>query len=318
MDVLNFDHSIAVVIGIDQYGNGIAPLRTAVADARAIAQQLDCDHHYTIMPLLDSQAQLAAIRELIQIELPRRLTSNSRLLLYFAGHGIAQNSDGGPVGYLVPQDAVSKDTSSYLPMVELHDALTDLPCRHFLAIFDCCFAGAFRWSSTREISLDPLPINKSRFDRYCQDPAWQVITSAAYDQKAIDVMALQNTRSEVGQHSPFAIALMDALRGAADTSPPAQNGKPAGDGVLTAAELYIYLRETVDSGAENPQERQTPEIHTLRKHNKGEFIFLIPKHELNLPPAPALNKSNNPYKGLKSFDTITPTYFMAEKQSLMT
>ncbi|MEM9152019.1 MAG: hypothetical protein AAGB19_16405, partial [Cyanobacteria bacterium P01_F01_bin.3] len=48
---------------------------------------------------------------------------------------------------------------------------------------------------------------------------------------------------------------------------------------------------------------QTPEICALRKHRQGEFIFLTPGHELNLPPAPPLDTKNNPYLGLNAFDT---------------
>ena len=316
MSMLDFDNSIAVVIGIDGYDHGISPLRTAVADASAIAQTLEQEHSYTVISLLNEQAQLAALKTLIHTTLPKKLAANSRLILYFAGHGIAQNGDNGPEGYLIPQDAKPGDLQSYLPMVELHDALTELPCRHFLAVFDCCFAGAFRWSSTRAAIAVSQVMHKERFDRFRKEPAWQVITSASYNQTATDVMALTDNREahhtrgqkdnledNSTQHSPFAAALLKALAGAADTSPPAQNGKPAGDGVLTATELYLYLRDTVEPLTEENTQRQTPEICALRKHRQGEFIFLTPGHELNLPPAPALDKKNNPYLGLNAFDT---------------
>ncbi len=302
MSLLDFDSSVAVVIGIDQYEHGIAPLRTAVSDAKAIAHHLQTDHDYQVITYLNQQAQLSTIKTLITKTLPGLLTRDSRLLLYFAGHGIAQNGDDGPTGYLIPQDAKPGLVDSYLPMVELHDALVALPCRHFLAIFDCCFAGAFRWSSTRDMLLSLPVIHQERFDRFRRDPAWQVITSAAHDQTAMDIMTLQDTRGEVNQHSPFATALMSALAGAADVSPPAKDNSPAGDGVLTATELYTYLRDTVEPQTETHTVRQTPGLCTLRNHGKGEFIFLIPGHALNLPPAPALNKQNNPYQGLESFD----------------
>ncbi|MEO1446907.1 MAG: caspase family protein, partial [Cyanobacteria bacterium J06635_11] len=282
---LNFSQSLAVVIGIDRYGHGISPLRTAVSDASAIAQLLENNYDYQVISLLDEQAQLSALQSLIQTRLPSLLTADSRLLLYFAGHGIAQDGDDGPAGYLIPQDAVPGKVSSYLPMVDLHDALTLLPCRHFLAVFDCCFAGAFRWSSTRDIDFVPEVIHQERFDRFCQDPAWQVITSAAYDQKAMDVLSLRDDRGEMtGEntsernqpHSPFAAAFMQALQGGADTSPPAEEGRPAGDGVITATELYLYLRDRVERLTQSQRKRQTPELCSLRNHDKGEYIFLPP------------------------------------------
>ncbi|MEL6470129.1 MAG: caspase family protein [Cyanobacteria bacterium J06623_4] len=317
MSDLEFAQSLAIVIGINRYSRGIAPLRTAVADAQAIAQTLQKDHGYDVLLLTDEQAQLAEVRSLIQTKLPSILLSDSRLLLYFAGHGIAQDGDDGPAGFLIPQDAAPGNLSSYLPMVELHDALTALPCRHFLAIFDCCFAGAFRWSSTRDIDFAPEVIHQERFDRFRQDPAWQVITSASYDQKAMDVLSLRDDRGELqGKHSPFATALLNALRGEADAFPPANNGQPAGDGVITATELYLYLRDSVESLTEGQRKRQTPELCPLRKHDKGEFIFLTPGHALNLPPAPPLNVENNPYRGLQSFDEHHHHLFFGREQEV--
>jgi WD40 repeat protein len=187
-------------------------------------------------------------------------------------------------------------------MTQLHDCLSKLPCRHFLGILDCCFAGAFRWSSTRKlIPIELGTIHKERYDRFIADPAWQVITSAAYYQYALDNLVLDTKRGQIGEHSPFAAALIEALAGGADLYPPAVNGKPSGDGVITATELYLYLRDRVEPATENRQ-RQTPGIWPLKKHDKGEYIFLTPGHVLNLPPAPPLDKSQNPYRGLESFE----------------
>ena len=113
--------------------------------------------------------------------------------------------------------------------------------RHLLLVLDCCFSGAFKWSSRyRNLStLMPKRIYKERFDRFIEDPAWQVITSAAYDQKALDVLdrkatgdrGIANTGGSV-EHSPFAQALFSGLAGAADIK-----GEREGDGLITATEL---------------------------------------------------------------------------------
>ena len=39
----------------------------------------------------------------VREQLPRALGAEDRLLLYFAGHGIALDGDAGPAGYLVPR-----------------------------------------------------------------------------------------------------------------------------------------------------------------------------------------------------------------------
>ena len=320
MPIDQFQSSLAVVIGIDAYGGGIPPLTTAVNDATRLAELLRTAHGYETLLLTEPATGQPVTRErlrtLFTAELPARLGNDDRLLVYFAGHGVALDGDDGPAGYLVPQDAVPGNSASMLPMTDLHAWLTALPCRHMLAILDCCFAGAFRWTSTRNIGALPEVLHKERYDRYLLSPAWQVLTSAAYDQKALDVLAGDAKRGaragEQGLHSPFALALFDALaKGDADLVPKGQ-----GDGVITATELYLYLREQVEVQAEaQANHEQTPGLWPLNKHRKGEFIFLVPGHPLNLPPAPDLTAEANPYRGLKSYDQKdSPLFFGREDE----
>jgi len=309
-----FARSLAIVIGINQYGNGISMLQTAVNDAKAIARILEQEHKYTVRLLLDQAASLQALQQLLDQELTRYIHPDDRLLFYFAGHGIALNGEDGPEGFLIPQDAKLGDTKSYLPMAKLQAALSDLPCRHFLGILDCCFAGAFRWSSTRKLVPVELGIiHKERFERFIQDPAWQIITSAASDQTALDAFDLKSERVQTGKHSPFAATLIGALSGQADLYPPAAPGKPAGDGVTTATELYLYLRDRIETATTAVHHRQTPGIWPLKKHDKGEYIFLTPGHVLNLPPAPPLDESRNPYRGLQSFEAEQSDLFFGRQ-----
>ena len=299
----NFEHSYALIIGINDYKNGISSLKTAVSDATEIARILETEHDYTVNLLLNQAATLSQLRQILEIELPKQIQKGDRFLFYFAGHGIALNGEDGPEGYLVPENAKLGNVSTYLPMSEVNKALLQLPCRHFLGILDCCFAGAFRWSSMRKaIPVELGILHKERYDRFIQDPAWQVVTSAACDQFAWDAFDLKDDRGQIGVHSPFACALIEALEGKADAFPPAETGKPAGDGVITATELYLYLRDRVEIATEARAIRQTPGIHCLKKHDKGEYIFLTPGHALNLPPAPPLDESKNPYRGLQPFE----------------
>ncbi|MHC5716539.1 MAG: nSTAND1 domain-containing NTPase, partial [Nostoc sp.] len=297
-----FSRNMAFIIGINNYTNGISPLQNAVNDAKKLVEILRQKHEYEVWVCLDEVATLSNLNKHLEKILPEQVSENDRLLFYFAGHGIALNGDDGPEGYLIPQDAKLGDVLTYLPMTKLQESLSKLPCRHFLGILDCCFAGAFRWSSNRDLLTTPEVIHKERYDRFITDPAWQVITSAASDQKALDAFALNSERGQRGNHSPFAAALIQALAGEADIYPPATNGKPAGDGVITATELYLYLRHEVEPATEGNRQRQTPGIWPLKKHDKGEYIFLSPGHPLNLPPAPPLDASKNPYRGLESYD----------------
>jgi WD40 repeat protein len=154
-----------------------------------------------------------------------------------------------------------------------------------------------RPSLSRDIERKFKTISKERYDRFISDRAWQVITSAAEDQKALDSSARRGKASD-GKHSPFAQALFDALRGGAKES--ADGNK---DGIIIATELYCYLRNKVETATEEHYKRQTPGLCPLKKHQNGEFIFLLPDFDRdNLENAPRLNPGNNPYRGLQSYD----------------
>ncbi|MER9217276.1 caspase family protein, partial [Mesorhizobium sp. M0663] len=293
-----FDRSLAFIIAIDNYSNGVPRLRTPVADAKALAKCLREDHGFETELILNSAATLGGLRTFLS-GLPDRVGGGDRVLFYFAGHGIATPSDTGPTGYILPQDADQNTSANYLPMLELDTALSALPCRHMLVILDCCFAGAFQWASTRYLALSPEHLHQERYRWFIEDPAWQAIASAAHDQKALDIAAEQplGKRGSTQNHSPFASALVAGLKGLADRAAAGQMG----DGVITATELYQHLDEAL-----RPQGagafRQTPTFWPLKKHDKGQFVFLVPGRELDLPPAPVLDEDANPWRGLEPYE----------------
>jgi WD40 repeat protein len=325
-----FNRSLAVVIGINEYQD-YPKLQTARYDAERLAEILAIEHKYDYVILVADetykeylkgqelpvknkyQPTLNDLLNLLSKRLPSEInpTKEDRLLFYFAGHGIPDNSDEGPKGYLVPLDADSKKRDSLLPMQELYKYLAALNCRHFLVVLDCCFAGRFRWSSTRKGGTFPRVLHKEHYDRFINSPAWQAMTSASHDQEAFDTLCDSRGTVEGTNHSPFAEGLFRALQGEADVFPASKNGQPAGDGVITATELYLYLRDHVEIGS---KERQTPGLWSLPKHDRGEYIFLAPGAELKLKPAPKVNEKNNPYRGLESFDEEHSQFFFGRKE----
>ncbi len=308
-----FAHSIAVIIGINAYREGIPALRTAVNDARRLGTLLAEEHGYDLISLLDDDATQERIATLLTQELPARIGADDRVLFYFAGHGVARDGDDGPNGYLLPVNAVRGDDTTFLHMPLVHDALLALPCRHMMVILDSCFSGAFRWSGVRDIEAEPEVVHQEKFERFVRDPAWQVLTSAAQDQKALDQLSAGalGSRPGDGAHSPFALALFDALRGAGDLVP-----HGAGDGLVTATELYLYIEETLQSAVLAAGKEQTPRLWPLRKHDRGEFVFFVPGRELTLPPAPPLTFENNPWRGLGSYDSSDAALFFGRETEI--
>ena len=289
---LPFEKSHAFIIGINDYLN-LSPLQTAINDANSLASLLEEEQGYIIHgPLINPTKK--EIQDYLCLDIPSIVGKDDRFLFYFAGHGIALDSDEGPNGYLVPADAHSREKKSLISMSLLSEVIGKLPCKHGLIILDCCFSGAFKWTlgyRRLELSL-PRILYEERFLRYVDDPAWQVITSAAYNQLAVDIVSNQSLGmrdDETTSNSPFAQALLEGLKGKADLIP---NGE--GNGLITISELYAYLREAVQSQFKH----QTPSLFFLTQHDNGEFIFFHPNHKLNLPPHP----KQNPFMGLSSYN----------------
>ncbi|MBD2777123.1 eIF2A-related protein [Iningainema tapete] len=294
-----FKRSLAMVIGVNSYINGIPELKTAVNDANQLAIILEENYQYQVLRLLDGEATKDKLTSLLaafeEQKLPLadgskiNVEPDDRFLFYFAGHGFAQdgldNADG-PVGFLVPQDAQQDDTT-WLSMQQLHNALVKLQCRHLLIILDCCFAGTFRWAGLHREAVRSQKIYRERYDRFIAGCAQQVITSAAHDEKAVDSFYRFGQRGDCKGHSPFAEALFLALSGEADFT---------NDGVMTATELYLYLHDQITT-------KQTPQICQLKRHEKGEYVFPVRGFErARLEAAPKLDEKTNPYKGLASFE----------------
>ncbi|MCB0094173.1 MAG: caspase family protein [Caldilineaceae bacterium] len=315
--VQKFRQSHALIIGINDYQHGIRPLITAVNDARRLAEILSEKHKYKTH-LLTENVTKSKIHEAIVEELQKKVNEHDRVIFYFAGHGIAENDQYGlPAGYLAPQDAKREDRNTFLPMKEVYDLLAALTCRHMLIILDCCFAGRFRWSTTRDIEISPPLIYRERYERFVRDLAWQVITSTSYDQTAIDIFG---ERDVTPTYSPFASALFRVLEGIALSTSELEDRL-----VVTATDLYLYLWDAVDTwyitNKLNHQSIQTPEIWRIWPHgdsskdkdNRGQYVFLSLNQEMLLPQAPVLTLETNPYRGLEPYEAIHSGIFFGRE-----
>ena len=320
-----FDRNLAIVIGIDRYKNdSIRDLSTAVSDASVIADLLEQKYDYKqsnrqpeIIRLFDEQATLDDLQTLFHTRIPEELKpgKGDRLIIYFAGHGLPRSNEDGPEGYLVPHDADPTKPELFLAMRDVYKALESLECHHLLVILDCCFAGTFRWAGSRKAIPILETIHREHYYHFIRHPAWQVITSSAHDQEALDVARLKEDNRQPDQwnepHSPFALALLEGLQPGDDPQRVKADLFP--DGVVTAHELFVYLQTRVKqlSG-----EQQAPGIYPLRRdYDKGEFIFTPPEFdpEVDLAKALPLNEENNPYRGLKSFDEKHAKFFFGRQ-----
>src|ERR1044071_3716213 len=316
---------IARVIGIDHYADPrIATLRNAVNDALAVQEVLANGHHYDVASLCEANATKTKLLELFQ-QLAAQVTAADRLVIYFAGHGVAEPSTptGDIDGFLLLHDAEEGQQDSYVSMRELLDALKQLRCRHLLLILDCCFAGTIRWQAHRDVQPGVPRLFIERYERYLRDSAWQVIASAAHNERALDLQPAvdQFDRFELGRrgevkvqessHSPFAEALCQGLRGAADLGV----GGHTPDHVITATELYLFVEAAVQRLEHQlGRAQQRPQLVSLPGRDMGQYVFVVPGRKLELPSAMALVEANSPYRGLNPIERHQAHLFYGRAQ----
>jgi hypothetical protein len=309
---------IAILVGINEYTGGIPPLRNAVHDIEVIGQILEGRFGFKVVRYCDKKASKAKLTAQAD-ELSRTLTEEDSVLFYFAGHGIARSMlvamdkdrslkekpfDGD--FHLVPQDARLGDESSYWSSRELLKAVRSWPCRQSLLILDCCYAGQAALDARRSLHVQlGGPLSQETFAWYEAGKASQLLASAAHDQEAADSDALSlkqaaQARTEGGgEHSPFAQALIDGLRGKAGSRPDEDDN----DGIILATDLYryIYLRLSKQP-SKHPHFTQTPDLVRLDPKNKNrEFYFQ--DNSRSFPGLESIKKlsKENPYRGFASY-----------------
>lgn len=296
---------LAVVVGINAYSQGVPALTSAVHDARAVAAVLAEAQGYEVTLLLDGEATLAGIRAAL-LRTVEAARGHDRVIFYFAGHGIAEDAGpegDGPRGYFLPHDASASRSESFLAMDEVRATLARPNVHHLLLLLDCCFAGTFQWTNTRDSGPRRRGgrLYRERYDRYLREPAWQVLASSAHDERALDVVAGKVLGARAADHSPFAQACIAGLRGAADLAV----GAAAGDGIVLASELYLFIEEAFqqhEQATGRPQ--QTPSLSAFGgpQRTKGQFVFERTGADPGqLPSAAALTEANNPYRGLTPY-----------------
>lgn len=313
---MSYRKYIAYLVGIDEYEHNIPSLSTPSRDAKRLGKVLEEYYEYETHLYTENISQ-QNFESLLEEIAEGKTEEIEHIIFYFAGHGLAKDSQEGQLeGYLLPSDAKAADTFSFISMGDLYEALKYRSPHHLLVIMDCCFSGAFRWSSGLRKSTQVLKnISQEQFQYFLQHKSWQVITSASYDEAALDIISGDKARGEKNQgthlngHSPFAYALIEGLCGKADIIP------PEGDGVITVTELFVYLQNQFLNEVRPTGHIQMPGQWPLDLHHKGQYIFQIQK-KLDLPTAPELVAANNPYRGLEAYERDQANLFFGRKKAL--
>jgi hypothetical protein len=234
---LDFGRYQALVIGNDRYENGLPALKTAQADAKAVADTLKTAYGFKVTLLVNaSRAQIIGAL----VVLRKTLTWDDNLLIYYAGHG--SYDQAADQGYWLPVDAASDDPTNWVSNTDLTNMLRAMQARHVLVVADSCYSGTL----TRDANVQVQGADYIK--RMVQKKARTVMTSGGLEPVA---------DSGDGGHSVFAAAFIAALQ---------QN-----NGIMDAQSFFTKVREPVVLA-----EPQTPAYSNLRfaGHEGGDFVFV--------------------------------------------
>ncbi|WP_455199648.1 caspase family protein [Kaarinaea lacus] len=239
----------ALIIGNNDYkdpDNRWPPLKTAVTDAKAVANLLESHYNFQDVTVLENASRSEILHAING--LTRRVNNNDSVLLYYAGHGYLDRETNK--GYWIPVDAKGNDHTTYLRNSTIRDELNTIASRakHTLLISDSCFSG----SLLRGVTRGPVPSVDQ--DRYYQNVAAK---------KSVQIIAaggvefVDDNYADSG-HSPFTYFLLNEL---------SNNNKP----VITASEISSNVEQAVANNSS-----QNPESGVLQGAGDelGEFIFL--------------------------------------------
>lgn len=236
--------SYALVIGINQYPH-LDHLLTATNDARDIANVLKEDYGFESKLILDQQASRDNILEELN-KLRKRLKTDDRLLIYYAGHGYYnQETD---TAYWLPVDAEKDSTTKWIEAKSISDQLKLISSRQILVIADSCYSGTLSRLAQVELTSSDT---RDNYLRKLRDKTARVLIASGGNEPVSD--------SGGKGHSIFADSLLGAL-------------KNPGRRIFTAEELHTNrIKESVAGRAE-----QTPEYRVIRNsgHEGGDFIFV--------------------------------------------
>jgi len=233
---VQFGRYHALVIGIGNYKH-LPRLKTAVNDAKVVAEVLRRNYEFEVSLLLDPSRN--AIVDALD-DLREKLGERDNLLIYYAGHGwLDEEVDRG---YWLPVDATRNRRSNWVSNATISDTLKGLRAKHVMVVADSCFSGSLVRGAKVELRSGDY------WQRMAQKRTRVVLTSGGLEPVE------DNTG---GGHSPFAKAFIAALRGNA--------------AIIDGTRLFSQIRRPVMLSA-----NQTPEYSDLRNagHDGGDFLFV--------------------------------------------
>jgi TPR repeat protein len=253
--------SKALVIGNDHYdGRGWPKLSNGIRDAEEVAKGLAAQgFEVTLKKDLSSNDLDRALKNFFIFE---GADENTRLLIWFAGHGSTIDGEG----YIVPVDAPAQKTDAQfrdkaISLRRFGEYMREAKSRHVLAIFDSCFSG-----SVFNVARSAPP------------PAITLATT----QPVREFISSGDAEQQVSDDGAFRRLFLDVLAGKESDADANR------DGYVTGSELGLFLHQKMTNLTSN---RQTPRYGKLNAlgFDRGDFVFQV--GTIQAPVAPPITST---------------------------
>ena len=251
-----------LAIGVSRYNASELNLQFADVDARAIAEHLTRSGHSGIYR--NVQKMVLTNEEVTRESILNSLTSflgqagpDDVAVLFVAGHGVRDLASGSY--YFLPHPATGENLLSEGLRVSDFDEMLRLVRRNVRAMvvmLDTCHAGSLGIPSARIVATDKMAAQMSAG----QDFFLLAATKPGEESKE---------NQELG-HGAFTYALLEALRGAADSD---------GDSGVSVSELFGYVARRVPNLTQGQQ-------HPYHKTEGTDLVLLSVSGEVPTPLPP--------------------------------
>jgi len=234
-------NSWAVVIGVENYRENLAPASGAQSDADAFAEFAQTTLNIpeaNIRVLKNERASRADMSAALNEWLPRNAVKpGGKVYVFFSGHGAPDIEEGS--AYLMPYDAnPTYIKSGGMRVADLQDRLGKLNQQTVYLFLDACFSGSGERSVLAQGTRPMVPVKEIK-------TSVGVVTVSA--------SAASETTGAHAQsgHGLFTYHLLNGLTGAADAN---------SNSNITVSELKKYLVESVQTDARRDNREQTPTV----------------------------------------------------------
>jgi hypothetical protein len=202
-----------------------------------------------IIFLMDNQATKARIEGYLEEYLPKNVKPDSKVYLYFSGHGTPDLNSGEPYLVLWDGDPRFLVRTGYM-VKKLYGALKSLKIKRSYVFLDACFSGIARGAAEMLVQERAMLIHVNDVN----------LTSDAVVSMSATSAQQTSIVFEDAEHGLFTFYLLRALSGEADVN---------NDSRVSVKEAYEYVADHVSSMARREGKDQIPQITPALKKLEG-------------------------------------------------